>query len=125
MKKQTLLFYLLMLVGFSSCRWHHHGYTDISYNESGHYYSMKAYFNKNKTRKVENYMDERIGDRSKFSFVSTRIDGQIALDDRTTFYIKKYPGQIKIRLNKYENSEASYERVREMCEGIKEILSEN
>jgi hypothetical protein len=122
MKKQTLLFYLLMLVESTSCRWHHHGYTDISYNESGHYYSMKAYFNKNKTRKVESYMDERIGDRSNMSFVNTRIDGQIALDDHTTFYIKKYPGFLEIKLDKDQNSYPSYQRIRTMCQGIKDII---
>jgi len=67
-------------------------------------------------------MDERIGDRSKFSFVSTRIDGQIALDDRTTFYIKKYPGFLEIKLDKEENSYQSYQRIRTMCEEIKTVI---
>jgi hypothetical protein len=83
---------------------------------------MKAYFNKNKTRKVESYMDERIGDRSNKSFVNTRIDGQIALDDHTTFYIKKYPGFLEIKLDKDQNSYPSYQRIRTMCQGIKDII---
>ena len=61
MKKQ--IFYVLIFAGFTSCRWHDNRNTDISYSEWSHYYSMKAHFNKNKTRKVESYMDETIGDR--------------------------------------------------------------
>jgi len=122
MKKKALLFFALMSVGFISCRWHS-GNTSISYSEHDHYYSMKAYFNKNKTRKVENYMDEKLGDRSNTSFINTRIDGQIALDDHTLFYIKKYPGFLEIKFNREENSYQSYQRIKAMCEGIKEVVA--
>ncbi len=83
---------------------------------------MKAYFNLHRTRDVEEYMDNRLGEVSSMSFVNTKIDGQIALDDHTTFYIKKYPGFVQIKLDKEKNSNQSYERVRSMCEGIKKIL---
>lgn len=122
MKKQTFLFYALMFVGFTACRWYDGGNTNISYNEWSHYYSMKAHFNKNKMTEVEHYMDERIGGQSNMSFVNTRVDGQIALDDHTVFYIKKYPGFLEIKLDKGKNSFESYQRVRAMCEGIKEVL---
>ena len=56
------------------------------------------------------------------SFVNSRIDGTIALDDHTTFYIKKYPGKLEIKLNKDENSDEAYERVKSMCNGIKKLL---
>lgn len=122
MKKNSLLFFALISVCFISCRWHHNGNTDISYSEHDHYYSMKAWFDKNKTLNVESYMDDKIGDRSNMSFTNTRIDGQIALDDHTTFYIKKYPGFLEIKFNKMENSYGSYRRIKSMCEGIKEIV---
>ncbi len=73
-------------------------------------------------RDVEHYMDRMIGRRSNMTFVNARIDGTLGLEDHTTFYIKKYPGHIKIKLDKDENSYESYETVREMCEGIKEVL---
>ena len=78
--------------------------------ESDHYYSMNADFSKSKTRDVEEYMDNRIGTRSNMSFVNSRIDGTIALDDHTTFYIKKYPGYIEIKLDKDKNSGDAYEQ---------------
>jgi hypothetical protein len=84
---------------------------------------MKAHFNKNKTRKVENYMDETIGDQSNMSFINTRIRGQLALDDHTTFYLKKYPGFLEIKFNKGENSYESYQKIKAMCQGIKEVIA--
>lgn len=95
------------------------GHTSLTFSESDHYYSMNAHFSKSKTRNVERYMDRRIGTRSNMSFVNSRIDGKLALDDHTTFYIKKYPGLIKIKMNKDENSYEAYHRIKAMCEGIK------
>ncbi len=111
-----------MFASLTSCRWYDNKNTDISYSEESHYYSMKAHFNKTKTRKVERYMDETIGDRGNMSFVNTRIAVQIALDDHTTFYIKKYPGFIEIKFNKGENSYESYQRIKTICQGIKEVI---
>lgn len=96
---------------------------DITYNNSDRYYSMKAKFSKRKTREVEEYMDSRIGNRTKMSFVNTRIDGTIALDDQTLFYINKSPGILTIKLDKNANSEEAYERIKSMCEGIKPIVT--
>jgi hypothetical protein len=96
---------------------------DITYNNSDRYYSMKAKFSKRKTREVEEYMDSRIGNRTKMSFVNTRIDGTIALDDQTLFYINKSPGILTIKLDKDANSEEAYERIKSMCEGIKPIVT--
>ena len=67
-------------------------------------------------------MDTRIGTGSNMSFVNTRIDGQLALDDHTTFYIKKYAGFIQIKLDKDENSDEAYQKIKSMCEGIEKVL---
>jgi hypothetical protein len=123
MKKLFILFYALVCITLISCL-HHDGNTSISYSEHSHYYSMKAHFSKNRTRDVEEYLDSRIGTGSNPSFVNTRIDGQIALEDHTTFYIKKYRGFIQIKLDKHKNSYEAYHRIKSMCEGIKEVLAE-
>lgn len=122
MKKLQALFYALACITITSCM-HNDGNINISYSESDHYYSMKADFSKSKTKDVEEYMDSRIGSRSDMSFVNSRIDGQLALDDHTTFYIKKYPGRIEIKLDKDENSYEAYHRIKSMCEGMKKVLT--
>ena len=121
MKKLPALFYSVACITIISCM--HNGNTNIKYSESGHYYSMEAYFSKSKTRNVEEYMDEKIGAGSNTSFVNTRLDGQLTLDDHSTFYLKKYPGLIEIRLDKNENSGEAYQRIKSMCEGIKKVLT--
>jgi len=83
---------------------------------------MDAWFSESQTRTIEEYMDDKIGRRNNTSFVNTRMDGRIGLDDHTYFFIKKFPGHIKIELDKRNNSTESYREIKSLCEGIKEML---
>lgn len=96
--------------------------TSFNYKDTDQYYSMKAHFNKNRTRDVEKYMDNTIGKSSNMSFLNTRVDGNIALADHTVFYIKKYPGRLEIKLDKNDNSYESYEKIKTMCQGLKQVV---
>ena len=122
MKKLQALICALICMIVISCNYNDHN-IDIAYSEYDHYYSMKAHFPKNRTRDVEEYMDSRIGNSSNMSFTNSRIDGTIALDDHTKFYIKKYPGVLEIKLDKAENSEDAYHQIKSMCQGIKKVLA--
>ena len=126
MKKLPALFFcavVCMITAFSCMHSNDNDNTSLTLSESDQYYSMNARFSKIKTRDVEEYMDSRIGTRSNMSFVNSRINGKLALDDHTTFYIKKYPGLIKIKLDKDENSYEAYHRIKVMCEGIEKVLN--
>jgi hypothetical protein len=85
---------------------------------------MYAHYDENRTRNVDEFMDDKIGRRSNMSFVNSRIDGGLALDGHTTVYIKKYPGYLEIKLDKDENSDEAYHRIKAMCEGIKRVVAE-
>lgn len=52
------------------------------------------------TDKVDAYLDRTIGRHTKSSFRRSRIKGVIALDDPGFFYIKKYPGHLRIKIDK-------------------------
>lgn len=125
MKKLALFAYaiLCILIGFSCIHYNDNGHTSLSISESDHYYSMDADFSKSKTRAVEEYIDSRIGRRSNMSFVNSRIDGTLSLDDHTTFYIKKYPGYIEIKLDKDKNSDDAYRQIKSLCGGIKKVIT--
>lgn len=56
------------------------------------------------------------------SFVNTRIDGQLTLDDRTTFTISKYPGMLEIDFDKRKNSADSYAEIKALAEGLRSAL---
>lgn len=68
-------------------------------------------------------MDDRIGRKSNMSFVNTKIDGTVGLDDHATFYMEKSAGALKITLDKNKNSNENIREIKFMCEGIKEILT--
>jgi len=122
MKKLPVLFCALIIcTSIISCRFHNN--VSITYNENGHYYRMKASFSRSKTAAVERYMDDMLASGS-MSFRHTRIDGEIALDDHSTFYIKKRAGYLYIKLDKNKNSDEAYYKVKSMCEGIKRVLGQ-
>jgi hypothetical protein len=111
----------IVIICNSSCMWRHHG-TSIKVWENRTYFSMEAYFDKNKTPKVQQFMNSELGDRNSVSFTNTRMDAMITLDDKTTFYMKSYPGELKIKMNKHDNSYESYTEIKDLCEGLKEII---
>jgi len=122
MKKLSILSCALILCAtIVSCRFHNN--VSITYNENGHYYKMKANFSRSKTAAVERYMDDMLAS-GNMSFRHTRIDGEIALDDHSFFYMKKRTGYLYIKLNKDQNSDEAYYKIRSMCEGIKSVLGQ-
>jgi len=84
---------------------------------------MKARFSKSKTKAIESYLDDKLS-RGNISFHNTRIDGHLTLDDHSTFYIKKSPGYLYIKLDKDENSDEAYYKIKSMCEGVKQVLGQ-
>lgn len=125
MKKLPKLFlYAIAYITVAASCMHNDHDISISYKDTGRYYSMKAYFSRSKTRKIEHYMDDRIGRNSHMSFVNSKIDGTIALDNHAKFYIKKYPGVLEIKMDRDENSYENFDEIKSMCQGIKKVLTE-
>ncbi|HSQ44849.1 MAG TPA: hypothetical protein VLM16_07610 [Ginsengibacter sp.] len=123
MKKLTALFFcILASVTLTSC-WYNNHNISIAYSEDDQYYSMNAHFPESRTRDVDNYLDRHVGSKSNISFKNTKTDATLTLDDRTTFYMKKYPGFLQIKLDKSENSADSYHEIKSMCQGIKKLLA--
>src|SRR5687767_4361458 len=115
MKRLNVFTYITICSLFIACR-HHGDNLSIHYSNSDRYYSMEANFSTARTRAVERYMERRLGRESNTSFVGSDIDGTISLDDHTIFYVQKFPGKLKIKLDKHKNSGEAYRRVKSMCE---------
>ena len=120
MKRRSIASMVFISSLLASCR--HHGDISLKYSESDKYYTMDAWFREDQTSAVEEYMDDKIGTQSNTSFRNTRMDIRLGLDDHTNFFIEKFPGHLKIELNKRENSAESYREIKSMCEGIKDVL---
>lgn len=117
---------LFLLSVFSSCYWHHHHDVSISINDDEDIYQLSARFDEGKTRAVDNYIKAHTETNGRFGYEGHGdLEGTLILDDNTRIYIKSREGRLKIKFNKEENSAESYERVKEMCEGIKELLAKN
>jgi uncharacterized lipoprotein YehR (DUF1307 family) len=120
MKPLIVLAAALALV-LAGCHHRHHN-TSFSVRDNGSIYQINASYNPSKTKRLQHYLDNRLGESSNVSFVNTRMDATITLDDETKFYIKSNPGSLKIKFNKRENTEEAYEKMRGLCEGIKEAI---
>ena len=121
MKNPAILFCALSLcVIIISCGFPG-GSISIKHSEYSHYYEMTAKFNPDKTAAVERWLDQELS-AGDMSFANTEIDGNITLDDKSVFYIKKSPGFLNIKLDKEKNSDATYKKLRSVCEGINDVV---
>jgi len=119
-KLAILLLVLLPGIMFISCGFPD-GSISIKHSQYDHYYELTAKFNPEKTTEVDRYMDKELSARN-MSFVNTRMDGEVTLDDKTTFYIKKSPGYLHIKFDKEKNSYEAFVKVKSVCEGINEVV---
>ncbi|WP_295667920.1 hypothetical protein [uncultured Mucilaginibacter sp.] len=97
----------------------------ISISEEKDTYEFSAHYDRSNTRKVQAYINESIKPNQMGSSENDYVDATTSLPDNTRFYIKESPGRLKIRLDKTQNSTASYFRIKKMCEGVKQLLAEN
>ncbi len=117
---------LFLIFALQSCFHFHHHNVDISINDKDEDYQLSASYPQEKTRAVENFIKHCTEHNSHFSFSNhANIDGNLILDDNTKFYLKSREGYLKIKFNKEDNSTESYEKVKDMCEGIKNVLVNN
>lgn len=111
---------------FSSCFNYHDNDVSISIQEDEEEYKLSAHFEDRKTRAVQNFIKEYTASGISFKRKNNNyIDATVTLDDNTRFYIKSKEGLLKIKFDKEQNSEESYEKVKAMCEGVKDLLAEN
>lgn len=97
------------------------GSIDIKHSQYSHYYEMRAKFNPDKSTKVDRYLDQELSS-GNMVFVNTRMDGEITLENKTTFYIKKSPGYLKIKFDKAKDSDEAYTKVRSVLDRIGEVV---
>ena len=121
MKKAAIFFGALSLcIAIISCGFPG-GSINIKHSEYSHYYEMTAEFNPDRTGAVERWLNKELA-TGDMSFANTEIDGDITLDNNSTFYMKKSPGFLNIKLDKEKNSDETYRKVRSVCEGINDVV---
>jgi hypothetical protein len=118
MKKLAILLFPVLTI--LSCGFPN-GSVSIKHSQYDHYYEMTARFNPDRTTKVENFLDKELAGGNK-TFANSELNGEITLDDKTTFYVKKSEGYLNIKFDKEKNSEEAYAKVKSVLEGIGEVV---
>jgi hypothetical protein len=114
----------IMVAGMSSC-FHHRHDISISVSDDEDEYEMEADYRRNQSHEVQVYLNNHLLTNSNVSINNGYVDDEVTLDDKTTFYINSNPGELSIRINKNENSEESCERVKQICQELKQILAKD
>jgi len=118
----------ILLSGLSSCHVHQHRdhNLSVSVKESDDEYQFAASFDEDKTRKVQSFISNYTRSKAPFRHGgNVEIDANTTLDDNAQVYIRCHAGRIKIKFDRDDNSELAYQHAKEMCEGIKDILTED
>ncbi|MDR3697969.1 hypothetical protein [Mucilaginibacter sp.] len=97
----------------------------ITVSEEKDSYEFLANYDRSNTGRIEAYINTEISPDRLGNSENDFVDATTSLPDHTRFYIKESPGRLKIRLDKTQNSTASYLRIKKMCEGVKRLLAGN
>ena len=119
----AILFSMCLFISCSRHRRHRHNIS-VSVTESHDIYKLQAEYNEDKTGAVQRYINRQIAPNGLFASTEDYFDVDTELKDKTKFYIKASPGELIIKLNKQENSYASYTRIKSICEGVTSIIKE-
>lgn len=115
---------LMMMAAIASC-FHHHNDFSIRFSDDDDEFEMEADYPRHQSHDVKVYLNDhllnQVSHRRRHSFKNE----EITLDDNTKFYIDSYPGELNIRIDKEENSEEGYIRVKELCQGLKVVIENN
>lgn len=123
MKKLSILLIagMVLIAGLLSCHWHN---TSIRISDSEDEYKMTAHYEARKTHRVMEYLKESLQDADEdINFRHGVVNDDIRLEDNTEFHLFACPGELKIKIDKTENSGSSCERIKAVCEDIKSLLA--
>ena len=98
-----------------------HNGISIRINESDNTYQFYASYGKNKTRQLQKYLDGQL--KTNKMLEDSKMDSYITLKDNTVLYIKTTPGKLLIKLDKNENTDAAYARIKRIGEQVKMNLA--
>jgi len=95
---------------------------NISVKENNNYYRMEASFREELTGDVQDYINESIKPNGLFRSTNDYMNVNTTLADKTAFNVKESPGKLMIEIDKHKNTYESYLRIKNMCQGVIELL---
>lgn len=93
----------------------------ISITNSAEGYNFRASYPEGKSKSVVAYIEGALKDNRIFD-AGAKKNAEIVLGDGSRFFLKAYPGFIEIDFKKDKNSFTGYQKLKELCEGVKDTL---
>lgn len=127
MKKIFLFVILCLLVftGFVTYIMYKIEYSNnisINVSDSEDTYRITARYSHRQSARVQHYLCDELHSEV---FKERRVINYLVLGEKARVYVKKSPGRLLLSINKNENDEESYVKMKEIAEGIKHRLTEN
>lgn len=108
---------MLVLAMLISCN---KGDVNIAVKDDDDYFRFRAHFDENLSPQVSAFLNDHISpiriDPERDSKIIT------VLPDQTRVTVESSPGELMIYLDKDENSRDSYHRIKNLCEGVKDVI---
>ncbi len=116
---------LLVFTGFISYVMYKFEYSnDISINvsDSEDTYRISARYQPRQSARLQRYLSDELHTQV---FKERRVINYLVLGERQRLYVKTSPGRLLLKIDKNENDDQSYYKMKEIAEGIKHRLAEN
>lgn len=118
MKIKLLLICQIALFGMlAACN---NGDVNIAVKDEDDSFRFRADYDENLSPRVSEFLNDHISPIR----IDPERDSKIVtvLPDQTKLTVESSPGELMIYLDKEENSRASYHRVKNLCEGVKDVI---
>lgn len=117
--KKLLAIQIALVALLVSCN---SGEVYVKVKDHDDYYRFTAKFNPDLSPRISRFISNEITTVR----INPESDSKIVtvLNDNTKLSIESSPGEVMVYLDKEENGPASYHRVKNMCEGIKNIIAD-
>jgi hypothetical protein len=112
---------LFLSISISACSYNRNE-TSFTVKESHYTYYLETSFNEDLTHDVERYLNDKIGQSDPSILINGSGDRRITLSDHSSFHLVTEPGYVELKLDKAQNSKASYQRIRSICQGLKNVV---
>lgn len=113
----------IFITACTSC-FHHHDFS-VTITDDEDDFEMDAWYNKSRTHAVQVYLnDHLLSQHTKVNKKGWHHD-EITLGGDSEIYINSDPGELKIRIAKSGNSDESVIHLKNICEDLKIIMSDN
>ncbi|SKC03768.1 hypothetical protein [Dyadobacter psychrophilus] len=112
--------YAIMLL-FTSCS--NHKDLAVSVKDSETDYIFAAQYDRSKTIAVQQYINEALKPNRIFADHSEEVVKDIKLTDGSVFHLESSPGDFTVEFEKNKNSKGSYDNMRKVCLGVREIVA--